>query len=645
MDLESIISALAVACVVYFLVQRLTKYLNDRKEARQLAKTLSLVEEDEKGADLNDGICIRILFGTQTGTAEKLAKELRAKIIDVYGQETLKVVVEDIENYRYAEKLHLETYVFFCAATYGDGEPTDSAVDFDQWLTEVEEVGEDLFNGVKFGVMALGNREYEHFCIFGKKIDRVMAALGGNRIAERIDGDDSKCIEDDFENFAKNALDGLDKEEALQNLASEAVHQTLTSANVPAYDVTLDPAGPAVARTSSHMSHVATVSQIRELHSERSDRSCLHVELDISMSGVEYECGDHVAILPENCTEIVNEAAECLGLSLDTVFSLSLPEGNPEELPPPFTGPISLRAALMKYADLTNPPQKLSLKLLSAFATDPKESEKLLFLSSSEGREKFTQMVHNNAMSLLELMQAFPSAKPSLGAFFGSICPRIQPRYYSISSSPLHDPNHIHVTAAVVHEKKPTGKIHKGVCTNWLSIQELGAIAPMHVRKSHFKLPMDPMVPIIMVGPGTGLAPFRGFLQERAKLSSRGVTLGPALLFFGCRNREIDYIYQEELEGYVNDGTLTALHCAFSRELDHKVYVQHKLLENKEEVWSLLSERSGYFYLCGEASRMAKDVHRTLHEIAEKVSGESGSKVEQMIKSLNDQGRYQKDIW
>lgn len=586
MDLESIISALAAAFVVYFLVQRLHKYLHDRKEARELQQVHALVEEDDK-VDTTDGIVIRILFGTQTGTSEKFAKELRSKIGDVYGHEEVKVCVEDIETYKH-DRLHAETYVFFFVATYGDGEPTDTAVDFDQWLNEAAEMGEEIFHGVKYGVMALGNREYEHFCIFGKKVDRVMEQLGAIRIAERVDGDDSKCIEDDFENFAKNAMDGLAKEEALQAIAATTEHHDLTTADVPAYKVELysEPLQP-LTRTMTHMSHVASISHIRELHSELSDRSCLHVELDISMSGVAYEPGDHVAILPENCPEIVEEAGACLGVSLDTMFTLSLPEGNPDELLPPFAGPISLRCALSKYADLTNAPQKLSLKLLSAFATDPVEAEQLLFLSSPEGREKYTQMVHNNAMSLLELMQAFPSAKPSLGAFFGSICARVQPRYYSISSSPSAAPNHIHITAAVVHEKKPSGRIHKGVCTNWLSTQELGAIAPMHVRKSHFKLPADPTVPIVMVGPGTGIAPFRGFLQERAKLNSKGVALGPALLFFGCRRRDVDYIYQEELEGYVNDGTLTALYLAFSRELDHKVYVQHKLLENSNlKCWS-----------------------------------------------------------
>ena len=584
MDLVSTLSAIIVACVVYFFVHRVANLFTSKGENLQHGDA----SDENKGdaiieADSNDELAIRILFGTQTGTAEKLAKEMRSKIYEAYGTEAVKVYVEDVECYRPSERFHNERYVFLFVATYGDGEPTDTAVEFDQWLTEAEDVGEDILHGVRFGVMALGNREYEHFCIFGIKVDRIMERLGAQRIVDRVDGDDSKSIEDDFENFATNAMDALAKEEAFRNIHADGP-QKPTAENVPAYKVVFDPVKKMQTgqktRSAGQKTDIACVSSIRELHTERSDRSCVHVELDISMSDVTYQAGDHVAIQPENCPELVEEAAALLGCPLDTCFSLEMPTDHSEELETPFPGPLTLREALMKYADLTNPPQKHSLKLLSAFATNAEEADQLLFLSSIEGREKFNQMVHNNAMSLLELMQEFPSAKPELGAFFGSICPRVQPRYYSISSSSAQTPHHIHVTAAVVHEKKPSGKIHKGVCTNWLSTRELGARAAIHVRTSHFKLPSDPSVPIVMVGPGTGIAPFRGFLQERAKLNASGVSLGPALLFFGCRHPEMDYIYQEELEGYVNDGTLTALHVAFSRETDKKVYVQQKLLEN-----------------------------------------------------------------
>jgi NADPH-ferrihemoprotein reductase len=659
MTLETIIAAVAAIIVVYLLFQRLQRSLLEKKNKNiQGGFTQDSPPPVVRRESSVGGLTVRLLFGTQTGTSEKLAKQLKNTITETYGT-SCRVSVEDLETYRHSENLADEQYVFFFVATYGDGEPTDTCIDFDTWLSDSVNSGEAILEGVRYGVFALGNREYEHFCAFGKKVDRVMAELGASKIVDRVDGDDSKCIEDDYEVFSTRVMERLSTEEPFQSLAvNTTVDASVSMESVPAYDVVFDITQTTEAkvstltrvrssgRTFGHTSYIACVSAIKELHTEDSDRSCLHVELDISMSGVSYEIGDHVALLPDNGPEIVEEAAKALGLPLESIFTLEVPSGNPFNLERPFPGPISVRSALEKFADLTNPPQKLALKYLSAFATDKSEAEELLFLASTEGKTKFSQMVHNNAMSLLELLQAFPSAKPSLGAFFGSICPRLQPRYYSISSSPTQNPGHIHITAAVIHEKKPTGKVHRGVCTSWLSNQELGAFAPIGVRKSHFKLPADPTVPIVMVGPGTGIAPFRGFLQERAKMAQSGVNLGPALLFFGCRNRKQDYIYQDELETYQNDGTLTGLYVAFSREREEKVYVQHKLLEKRDLVWSLLNgEKKGHFYICGEASRMAKDVHRALHEIIEKVEGVSGSKAEQYVKALSDQGRYQKDIW
>ncbi|GMH32425.1 hypothetical protein BSKO_00259 [Bryopsis sp. KO-2023] len=600
---------------------------------------------------------VRILFGSQTGTAEKFGKQLKAKLLETYGTSVVAEVA-DLETYAYSHKLEKEEYVFFLVATYGDGDPTDSAIEFDEWLAGAAESGEQVLEGVKYSVFALGNTEYEHFCSFGKKVERLVGQLGAEKISKRVDGDDSQCIEDEFDSWMAELLQQLDKQDGFAERITATGSTILTRENVPAYDImyeapsTTEKEVSASARVRSsggsmgHSIKMACITEIRELHSSKSDRSCIHVELDLSMSGITYQCGDHVAVLPENSLEVVEEAASCLGESLDTKFTLSLPAGNPKNLERPFPGPITLKSALTMFADLTSAPQKSALPALAAFASDNDEADKLRFLASSEGKEEYMQWVHNNHMSLLELMEAFPSVRPSLGAFFGTICPRLQPRYYSISSSPKLFPTRIHVTAAVVNERKPSGRIHKGVCTNWLRAQQVNSFAPIHVRRSHFKLPADPSVPIIMVGPGTGLAPFRGFLQERAKLLESGRKLGQALLFFGCRHRMKDFIYEEELMHFKEVGAISELHTAFSRDGTKKDYVTHHLKANKEEVFSLLfGNNKGHLYVCGEAARMAKDVHRTLHEIVVEVKGTSQSEAESFVKALNDQGRYQKDVW
>lgn len=242
-------------------------------------------------------------------------------------------------------------------------------------------------------------------------------------------------------------------------------------------------------------------------------------------------------------------------------------------------------------------------------------------------------------------MADFPSAKPSIGLFFGSIAPRLQPRFYSISSSSSKHPRSIHVTCAVVRDVLPTGRMHEGVASTWLAKAKPGQTVAMFVRHSHFRLPADPAAPVIMVGPGTGLAPFRGFLQEREQLLADKKVLGPAELFFGCRSRAQDFIYEAELRGAEEAGALSRLHVAYSREGPAKVYVQHLMEQQGAALWQLLQQPSCHVYVCGDAKHMAKDVHRALVAIAAKHGRMSGTAAEGWVKALSDSNRYLKDVW
>jgi NADPH-ferrihemoprotein reductase len=391
--------------------------------------------------------------------------------------------------------------------------------------------------------------------------------------------------------------------------------------------------------------YLAEITENRELY--KGSRSCMHIEVNIDGSKMRYEAGDHIGVYPKNNDDLVNAIGSLLGVDLETIISLKNLDTESSKKHP-FPCPTSYRTALQYYVDITNPPRTHILKELSEYTTDEKEKAmlKLMGSSSEEGKALYAEWITKSCRSIVHILEDMPSCKPKLDHLL-ELLPRVQCRYYSISSSSKIYPSSVHLTAVLIEYETPTKRVNRGVTTSFMKSKKpaVGEVLPVFIRKSQFKLPSKTQVPIIMIGPGTGFAPFRGFLQERKWSREDGKPVGDTILYFGCRKKEEDYLYQEELEGYVSDGTLTKLYTAFSRDQAEKVYVSHLLRANQQEVWDVIGNRNGHVYICGDARSMAKDVRDIILEVISKFGNKSKSEAELFLKRMESQRRYSADVW
>jgi NADPH-ferrihemoprotein reductase len=394
--------------------------------------------------------------------------------------------------------------------------------------------------------------------------------------------------------------------------------------------------------------YLASVKVVRELFSASADRSCVHVEFDISGSSVQYKTGDHLGVFAENGKDIIKRVAKALKCDLNMVFRLVKPIDAPASLAESFSTPITVGDAIARYADVLTPPRKQALAALASVATG-KDATKLAFLASPAGKDEFAKYITKPHRSLLEVMEDYPSVVPDVGLFFGAIAPRLAPRYYSISSSPAANKNIVTATVAVVKEKVATGRMHEGVASTFLQRAAEGQKIPIFVRTSTFRLPENSEAPVIMIGPGTGYAPFRGFLQERTVLKASGAKLGPALLFFGCRNSANDFIYADEMQLALSEGVITSLDVAFSRDGPKKVYVQDKIIDKASTVYPIVKgtvgKNEGAVYICGDAKNMAKDVNKALLSVLMREGDYAAHEAEEILRRLKAEFRYHQDVW
>ncbi|XP_052433107.1 P450 (cytochrome) oxidoreductase b isoform X1 [Carassius gibelio] len=652
-NLDLFLFSLIAGLIVYWMVFR--KKAEPIPEFKKLESTpqttrdTSFIDKMKK-----TGKNIVVFYGSQTGTAEEFSNRL-AKDAHRYG---MKGMSADPEEYDMSELSRLpeieNSIAIFCMATYGEGDPTDNAQDFYDWLHE----GDADFTGVKYTVFALGNKTYEHYNAMGKYVDQRLSELGAQRIFDLGMGDDDGNLEEDFVSWREQFWPAVCEHfgvEATGEESSIRQYELKVHSDVNMNKVYTGELGRLKSFESqkppfdSKNPFLAPVTVNRKLN-KAGDRHLMHLELDITGSRIRYESGDHVAVYPVNDSVIVSRIGDLLGVDLDTVISLNNldEESNKKH---PFPCPTTYRTALTHYLDITNPPRTNVLYELAQYATDPKEQENMrrMASSSAEGKALYQSWVLDSCRNILAVLEDLPSLRPPIDHLC-ELLPRLQARYYSIASSSKVHPNSIHICAVVVEYETKTGRVNKGVATNWLKNKtptDNGhkATVPMYIRKSQFRLPFKSTNPVIMIGPGTGIAPFMGFVQERGWLKEQGKEVGETVLYYGCRYKNEDFLYQEELEEFEKTGVLTELNVAFSRDQTEKVYVQHLLKKNKEAVWRLVHTDNAHIYICGDARNMARDVQNAFYEIAEELGGLSSAQAVDYIKKLMTKGRYSQDVW
>ncbi|MBW3526937.1 assimilatory sulfite reductase (NADPH) flavoprotein subunit [Shewanella sp. NKUCC05_KAH] len=539
---------------------------------------------------------VTILYGSQTGNGRGVAKALADKA----QAQGYAVNLASMGEYN-VRQLKQEAVLLLVVSTHGEGEAPDDAIELHKFLASKRA---PKLDNLHYSVLALGDSSYEFFCQTGKDFDARLAALGAKSLLPLIECDV------DYEAAAGQwHADVLEAVKPLIETSSASVVSIGTAKAIGESEFT------------KQNPYSAEVLVSQKITGRGSDRDVRHVEIDLGDSGLTYQAGDALGVWFSNNEVLVDEVLAGLSLVADELVTLG-------------TESLSLKQALLEKKELT----QLYPGLVKAWA-ELSGSAELLALSEDKEQVRHFILKHQFA----DLVTQYPLSNNSVtlnAAKLLELLRPLTPRLYSIASSQSEVETEVHLTVALVEDERH-GSARFGGASHFLASAQEGTQVKVYVESNkHFRLPENPETPVIMVGPGTGVAPFRAFMQERV---AQGIQ-GDSWLFFGNPHFEQDFLYQTEWQQYLKNGDLSRIDVAFSRDQAHKIYVQHRIKEQGQALWQWL-QNGAHLYICGDAERMAKDVHQALIEVAVEVGGLNTEAAEAYFETLRSDKRYQKDVY
>lgn len=535
-----------------------------------------------------------ILYATETGNCRRIAQALDQQMREA-GLATQVVNLHDYDP----KALRRAKQATFVVATHGLGDPPEGTEPF---FTFLRSDRAPKLEQLRYSVLALGDSSYEEFCAIGRELDERLEALGARRIHDRAECDV------DFDDTANAWREGVLR--AIKDSAPKEPRLAVASLH-PAHGAAPEPQRAAFDRANPFPAEVLVNQKITARDSSKDVR---HIEISLEGSELAYQPGDAIGIWPENPPELADALIGLLKLDAEAEVRV----GNEA---------TSLRDALLRRLEIT----KLSRGFAQAYAEAAKAEELKAVLASSEAAREYLAV-----RQIIDVVAEHPgSITPQA---FASALRKITPRLYSVASSLEANPDEAHLTVGVVSYER-FGRGHCGAASAFLASDT--SRVPAYVEANeNFRLPVDGAVPVIMIGAGTGVAPYRAFLQHRV-LQGGG---GGNWLIFGDRTMRSDFLYQIEWLRYLKDGALSRLTVAFSRDQQHKIYVQDRIAEHAEELYDWL-ERGAHVYVCGEAENMAPAVHAALAAAVERVGGKSAERAEEYLQQLKTEKRYQRDVY